>query len=246
MWSVESGFRWKVKVLVAQSCLTLCIPMDCTHQAPLSMEFSRQEYWSELPPGKLFGFREYVWFAWWASSHEAGVHARMLSCISRVWLFVTLRAAAIQAPLSMEILQARTLVWVSMLSSRGSSQHRDWTPIPWVSGIAGSFLTPEPPGKPHRAGKSPWTQLYHLLAACPALTVSASRWNLFLVQKELFSYLYYSPEFVHFTFPAIKFWTMHFSGPCFQQPLDIKYGNSGVKSRMKFCVVICIHVNINR
>ena len=44
----------KVKVLVAQSCLTLCDPMD--HQAPLSMEFSRQEYWSGLPfpsPGLL-------------------------------------------------------------------------------------------------------------------------------------------------------------------------------------------------
>ena len=32
----------KVKVLVAQSCLTLCIPADVAHQAPLSMEFSRQ------------------------------------------------------------------------------------------------------------------------------------------------------------------------------------------------------------
>ena len=32
-----------------QSCLTLCDPMDCvTHQAPLSMEFCRQEYWSGL------------------------------------------------------------------------------------------------------------------------------------------------------------------------------------------------------
>ena len=37
------------KVLVAQSCPTLCDTMDCTPQAPLSMEFSRQEYWSELP-----------------------------------------------------------------------------------------------------------------------------------------------------------------------------------------------------
>ena len=38
----------KVKGLVTQSCPTLCDPMDCTvaHQAPLSMEFSRQEYWS--------------------------------------------------------------------------------------------------------------------------------------------------------------------------------------------------------
>ena len=35
----------KVKVLVAQSCLILCDPIGA-HQAPLSMEFSRQEYWS--------------------------------------------------------------------------------------------------------------------------------------------------------------------------------------------------------
>ena len=39
-----------------QSCPTLCNPVDCTHQAPLSMRFSRQEYWSGLPcspPGDL-------------------------------------------------------------------------------------------------------------------------------------------------------------------------------------------------
>ena len=46
-----------VCVLVAQSCPTLCDPMDCVaHQAPLSIEFSRQEYWSGLPfpsPGDL-------------------------------------------------------------------------------------------------------------------------------------------------------------------------------------------------
>ena len=35
---------------VAQSCPTLCNPMDCkAYQAPPSMEFSRQEYWSGLP-----------------------------------------------------------------------------------------------------------------------------------------------------------------------------------------------------
>ena len=33
---------------VTQSCPTLCHPMDCSYQAPLSMEFSRQEYWSGL------------------------------------------------------------------------------------------------------------------------------------------------------------------------------------------------------
>ena len=35
---------------VVQSCPTLCNPMDCNHQTPLSMAFSRLEYWS----GQLF------------------------------------------------------------------------------------------------------------------------------------------------------------------------------------------------
>ena len=41
-------------VLVAQLCLAT--PWDAAHQAPLSVEFSRQEYWSGLPvssPGDL-------------------------------------------------------------------------------------------------------------------------------------------------------------------------------------------------
>ena len=35
--------------LVAQSCPTLCDPWTVAHQVLLSMEFSRQEYWSGLP-----------------------------------------------------------------------------------------------------------------------------------------------------------------------------------------------------
>ena len=35
--------------MCAQSCPTLCDPMDCSPQAPLPMEFSREEYWSGLP-----------------------------------------------------------------------------------------------------------------------------------------------------------------------------------------------------
>ena len=44
----------KVKVLVTQPCLTLCNLWTVAYQAPLSLEFSRQEYWSWLscpPPG---------------------------------------------------------------------------------------------------------------------------------------------------------------------------------------------------
>ena len=46
-------------MLVAQACPTLCDPMDiwlAAHQAPLSIGFSRQEYWIRSPfpsPGDL-------------------------------------------------------------------------------------------------------------------------------------------------------------------------------------------------
>ena len=48
---VHVGFLGEKKESeVAQSCVTLCDPMDCSpHQAPPCMGFSRQEYWSGLP-----------------------------------------------------------------------------------------------------------------------------------------------------------------------------------------------------
>ena len=39
-----------------QSCPTLCDPVDCSPLVPLSMGFSKQEYWNGLPcppPGDL-------------------------------------------------------------------------------------------------------------------------------------------------------------------------------------------------
>ena len=53
---VWQRMRWLDGIQVAQSCPTLCNPMDLAYQAPPSMEFSRQEYWSGLPfpfPGDL-------------------------------------------------------------------------------------------------------------------------------------------------------------------------------------------------
>ena len=54
---INKSCLWEsVRVLVAQSCPTLCDPIDRSPQAPPSMEFSRQEYWNGLPfpsPGDL-------------------------------------------------------------------------------------------------------------------------------------------------------------------------------------------------
>ena len=57
------------------------------------------------------------------------MYACVLTQFSCVRLFVTLWTVAFQAPLSMGILQARTLEWVAMPSSRGSSPPRDQTHI---------------------------------------------------------------------------------------------------------------------
>ena len=46
--SFSNAWKWKVKVKLL-SRVWLSDPMDCSHQAPLSMGFSRQEYWSGVP-----------------------------------------------------------------------------------------------------------------------------------------------------------------------------------------------------
>ena len=54
-WAVNS-FLSGGGGLVAKSCPTLATPWTVARQAPLSMGFSRQEYWSGLPfpsPGDL-------------------------------------------------------------------------------------------------------------------------------------------------------------------------------------------------
>ena len=62
----------------------------------------------------------------------------VLSRSVHVWLFVTTWTVALQAPLSMGILQARILEWVAMPSSRRSSQPMERIQ---VSCTAGRFFT---------------------------------------------------------------------------------------------------------
>ena len=60
---------------------------------------------------------------------------------SHVGLFATPGTVAHQAPLSVGILQARILEWVTISSSRGSSWPRDWTRVSCGSRIIGRFFT---------------------------------------------------------------------------------------------------------
>ena len=72
--------KWKV-LLVAQLCPTLRTPWALARQAPLSMEFSRQEHWNEFPfpsPGESSQPRDWTqvyctavrFFTIWASIHS--------------------------------------------------------------------------------------------------------------------------------------------------------------------------------
>ena len=62
---------------------------------------------------------------------------------------VTSCTIACQAPLSMGILQARILEWVTMPSSKGSSQPRDQAQFPTLQADS---LPSDPPGKPKNTG----------------------------------------------------------------------------------------------
>ena len=63
------------------------------------------------------------------------IHACGLSCFSHVWFFVTAWAVAHQ------VLQARILKWVVMLSFKGSSQPWDQTHVSYFSCIGRWFFT---------------------------------------------------------------------------------------------------------
>ena len=47
--SFSNAWKWKVKVKSLSRARLLATPWTAAHQAPLSMRFSRQEYWNGVP-----------------------------------------------------------------------------------------------------------------------------------------------------------------------------------------------------
>ena len=76
-----------------------------------------------------------------ASLKTPALVCAVLSCFSCIWLSVTPWTVARQAPLSMGILQARTLAWVAPPSSRRPSRPRDRTHSLTPPALAGGFFT---------------------------------------------------------------------------------------------------------
>ena len=60
--SFSNAWKWKVKVKSVNHVRLLATPWTAAHQAPPSMGFSRQEYWSGLPlPSPMSGLGHLSW-----------------------------------------------------------------------------------------------------------------------------------------------------------------------------------------
>ena len=60
--SFSNGWKWKVKVKSFNHALLLATPWTAAYQAPSSMGFSRQEYWSGLPfKNSFFVFQNFYY-----------------------------------------------------------------------------------------------------------------------------------------------------------------------------------------
>ena len=111
-----------------QSCPTLCDPMDRSPQAPLSMGFSRQEYWNRL----TFSFQgifltqgsnpHLLYLLHWQvrlfTTSATSVHAKSLQ--SRPTVCDPMDCSPTGSSVH-GTSQARILEWVAISFSRGSS-----------------------------------------------------------------------------------------------------------------------------
>ena len=59
-----------------QLCLTFCDPMDCSHQDPLSMRFSRREYQSGLPFPPYIHIYTHTYIQWHTLDRAVGKSAQ--------------------------------------------------------------------------------------------------------------------------------------------------------------------------
>ena len=87
--SLSNAWKWKVKVKSLSRVWLFATPRTAAHQAPPSMGFSRQEYWSGVPlpcPGKPLGSCKCEATDWgdqWAfnESHDFILHSSFVSWV---------------------------------------------------------------------------------------------------------------------------------------------------------------------
>ena len=137
----SENWNWSCSVKLLSRVQLSAIPWTAASQAPPSMGFSRQEYWRGVP---LLSSNCFTFYN--TSSLVVSVS------VAHVQLFATPMDCSPPGASVHGILQARTLEWIAIAFSRGSSQPRDWTQ---VCCPAGRFFTIWATGKP---GSQVWPQ----------------------------------------------------------------------------------------
>ena len=80
--SFSNAWKWKVKVKSLSHVRLFATPWTAAHQAPLSMGFSRQEYWSGLPlPSPPIMSIKLKW-----TSHIVSVWSWLWRLNAQVWI----------------------------------------------------------------------------------------------------------------------------------------------------------------
>ena len=81
--SFSNAWKGKVNVKSLSRVSPSATPWTAAFQAPLSMGFSRQEYWSEVPlpsPSKILGAPKFIW--------ESVSANTIIRCICVLWLLL--------------------------------------------------------------------------------------------------------------------------------------------------------------
>ena len=123
---VQSFLQESKESEVVQSCPTLCDPWTIAHQAPPSMGFSRQEYWSGLPfpsPNPKERQCQRMFRLWYSCTHLTHQQSQFSSVksLSHVRLFVNPWTAVCQACLS--IMNSWSLLKLMSIESVMPSNH---------------------------------------------------------------------------------------------------------------------------
>ena len=135
----SSAWKGKVKGKSLSRAQLFATPWTTAYQAPPSMGFPRQEYWSGLPlpsPNKELLYSERNSTTILCKSLYGKVSVLVTQLCPDLCNFMDYTSPPGSSVHG--VLQAKILEWIAILFSRGSSQPRDWT---LVSCIAGGFFT---------------------------------------------------------------------------------------------------------
>ena len=139
--SFSNAWKWKVKVKSLSRVRLLGTPWTTAYQAPPSMGFSRQEYWSGVPLPHQVSSKGFL-YSFFTPNIEYGPKMGEVK--------VSQSCPTLCGPIDHTvhgILQVRILEWVAFPFSRGSFQLRDWIQVSCTAGrfffffFAGRFFT---------------------------------------------------------------------------------------------------------